>query len=272
MRDIRDELKRSDIRGIMEFAKTLIKWSRSKVLKSQLDEADIRMKSASGDPVTKIDVVIEQEWKRKIRNRYPMHSIVGEETSSYLIDSDLTWVLDPIDGTDDFIRNSPLYGSIIAVLYNSEPIVGLIDHPKLNLCLHATYGSEAFANGVEIRSNDPARRNIGEAVILPAYDDFRKIEQCDEMIAAIGREIPNQRVYRNVYGHTMVAMGEFAAGLEVDAALWDLAATRLLIEQSKGKFVIFRDTGGDYDERRFGAIFGQPSMVDRLSLIVNQLI
>lgn len=269
MQDKRDDLKRSDISELMDFAKTLVRCSRSIVLNTQIDDSDIQIKSAAGDPVTTIDIVIEQEWTKKIRNRYPEHSIIGEETGSDVIASDITWVLDPIDGTDDLIRNSPLFGSIIAVLYQGEPVVGVIDHPKLNLCCHAKYGSKAFVNGAEIRSIDAAKRNISEAVILPAYDDFRKLNKCDEIIAAIGREVPNQRIYRNVYGHTMVALGKFAAGVEVNVALWDLAATRLLVEQSNGKFVIFRDTGGDYGERRFGAIFGRAAMVDRLSLIVS---
>ena len=120
------------------------------------------------------------------------------------------------------------------------------------------------------RRDDLKRSDIGEAVVLPAYDDFKKLDNCVEMFVSLSRAVPNQRIYRNVYGHTMVASGKIAASLEVDVALWDLAATRLLIEQSKGKFVIFRDRGGDYDDRRFGAIFGQASMVDKLSLIVSQ--
>lgn len=270
MQDQRDGLNRSQIQELMDFARTLAEHAHSIVLRSSADEYDIHNKSATGDPVTTIDLQIEEEWARRIKRRYPEHNIVGEETGCCVGHSDMTWVLDPIDGTDDLIRNSPLFGSIIAVLYKGDPIVGVIDHPRLNLRCSAAYGSENEVSGTTMRTFEIRNEKIGEAVVLPAYDDFRKLDKCDEIISAIGREVPNQRVYRNVYGHTMVAIGAMAAGLEVDVALWDLAATRLLVEQSNGKFLIFRDTGGNYGERRFGAIFGQPRLVDRLSRILGQ--
>ena len=271
MPDTRDCLKNSDILELMDFADTLIKRSRSIVLSNTLVDSDIRNKSVAGDPVTNIDMQIEKEWTESIRSRFPTHSIVGEELGTDVNDSDMTWVLDPIDGTDDLIRGGPLFGSIIAVLYKGDPIVGVIDHPKLDLCCQAMYGSEVLVNGAGIGRTRSSNRNLGEAVVVPAYDDLRKLDNCDEIITAIGLEAPNQRIYRNVYGHTMVATGKFAAGFEVDVAIWDLAATRLLIEKSDGKFVVFRDTGGHWTERRFGAIFGSAAMVDRLETILNQL-
>lgn len=269
MQDARDDLGRSELQEIMEFAGHLATRSRSIVLSDDLRVSDIHNKSPGGDPVTNIDMLIEEEWIKSIRQRYPEHNIVGEESGSVSHDNDVTWVLDPIDGTDDLIRNSPLFGSIIAVLFKGDPIVAVVDHPRLNLCCQAMYGSGLLVNGIEIGPSQCLEQKIGEAIVVPAYDDWKKLENCDELVTAIGRAIPNQRTFRNVYGHTMVAMGKFSAGLEVDVALWDLAATRLLVEQANGKFVIFRDTGGCYSKRRLGAVFGRADIVDRIELILN---
>jgi len=269
MNDKRDGINRSQIEAFQEFATDLLEYSRCISRKYQVQDSEIQTKTVRGDPVTQLDTMIEQEWRDRIRSRYPEHNIIGEETGSYITGSDITWALDPIDGTDDLVRGSPLYGSIIAVLYKGDPIVGITDHPKLNLRCQAAYGSNAMLNGAEIRHDHSRHKYIGEAVVLPAYDDMRKLNNCDQILIKIGREYPNQRIYRNVFGHTMVVSGMYAAGLEVNVALWDLAATRLLVEQSNGKFVIFRDTGGDWDERRFGAVFGQTAAVDTLLSIIN---
>ena len=194
-----------------------------------------------------------------------------EETGSSPSEYDFTWVLDPIDGTDDLIRQSPLFGSILAVLYKDEPIVGIIDHPCMDILCSAAYGAGAWINGNSVSSSHLRHRQLGVAIVVPAYDDFRKLDRCDELIAAIGRVFPNQRIYRNVYGHTLVARGGVAVGMEADVSLWDIAATRLLIEQAGGKFLLFRDTGGDYSNRRFGAVFGQPASVDTLSMVIGQV-
>lgn len=270
MQDARDDLGRSELQEIMEFAGRLAARSRSIVLSDDVAVSDIHNKSPGGDPVTNIDMLIEEEWIKSIRQRYPEHNIVGEESGSNCVDSDITWVLDPIDGTDDLIRNSPLFGSIIAVLYRGEPIAAVIDHPRLNLRCEGTFRSKVSVNGMEIPAVRSSRKGMGEVVILPAYEDLSVLGNCDGIIAMIGREFPNQRIYRNVYGHTMVILGTFSAGLEVDVALWDLAATKLLVEQSGGKFLIFRDTGGDYEQRRFGVIFGNEAIVDRIGKILNE--
>ena len=123
MHDVRDDLKSSDIQELLEFATTLARRSRSIILTEVPIEADIIYKPGDAGPVTKLDISIEEDWAESIRERYSQHGIVGEETGSSPSECDFTWVLDPIDGTDDLIRQSPLFGSILAVLYKDEPMV-----------------------------------------------------------------------------------------------------------------------------------------------------
>ena len=81
-------------------------------------------------PVTIADRGIELALRQMIESRYPDHGILGEEFSARQ-GNDLTWVLDPIDGTRSFITGMPLFGTLIALLQDGRPIVGVIDFPAL---------------------------------------------------------------------------------------------------------------------------------------------
>lgn len=82
-------------------------------------------------PVTVADREVEQNIRAAIHNAFPEHGIIGEEYESTNSDSDLVWVLDPIDGTKSFLIGRPIFGTLIALLYRGKPILGIIDQPIL---------------------------------------------------------------------------------------------------------------------------------------------
>lgn len=79
--------------------------------------------------VTALDARIERRMREMLADRFPSHGIIGEEEDPSDRDADLVWVLDPIDGTAAFIAGLPVYGSLIALMREGEPILGIIDHP-----------------------------------------------------------------------------------------------------------------------------------------------
>jgi inositol-phosphate phosphatase/L-galactose 1-phosphate phosphatase/histidinol-phosphatase len=81
-----------------------------------------------GSPVTLADQAIEAELKRRIRERFPDHGIIGEETGGTR-GKRYTWIVDPIDGTRSFVSGCPLFGTLIGFLCEDEPVFGLIDIP-----------------------------------------------------------------------------------------------------------------------------------------------
>ncbi len=89
-------------------------------------------KSASDfDPVTEADRAAEAVMRRLIKANFPQHGIVGEEFGNEREDAEYVWVLDPIDGTKSFISGKPLFGTLIALLEDGRPVVGVIDMPAL---------------------------------------------------------------------------------------------------------------------------------------------
>jgi inositol-phosphate phosphatase / L-galactose 1-phosphate phosphatase / histidinol-phosphatase len=87
---------------------------------------------SDASPVTQADREIEQILRERIITAYPGHGIIGEEFGNSGADSPYQWVIDPIDGTKSFIAGYPLFCTLIALLHNGVPVLGLIDQPILN--------------------------------------------------------------------------------------------------------------------------------------------
>jgi len=132
-------------------------------------------------PVTVADKNAEEAMRKAIVKEYPEHGIIGEEFGSYNEDSEYKWVLDPIDGTKSFICGVLSFGTLIALLKNDEPILGVINQPILNDFLIGD-------NKTTFINNKPASvrncMNISEVVLLTTdhiniekYQNFEKFEK-----------------------------------------------------------------------------------------------
>jgi len=99
---------------------------------------DLDFKS-DNSPVTNADRNAEEIMRNEIKRRFPDHGIIGEEFGREGEDSDVVWVLDPIDGTQSFIHGVPFYTTLIGVLVDGEPKAGVIYAPALNEMVSASY-------------------------------------------------------------------------------------------------------------------------------------
>ena len=120
---------------LAEFAQGLPVISRPIIHQYFRQQPKIRTKPDQS-PVTSADEQTEHALRRAILTRYPDHSIIGEEAETHQGTSPFTWVIDPIDGTRAFVSGNPLFGTLIAVLENGIPKIGVIDLPILEQCWH----------------------------------------------------------------------------------------------------------------------------------------
>ncbi|MGD8306131.1 MAG: inositol monophosphatase family protein, partial [Ignavibacteria bacterium] len=114
-------------------------------------------------PVTIADKKAEEIMREEIMKEFPEHGIVGEEYGDHNESAEFKWVLDPIDGTKSFITGALSFGTLIALLKNKQPILGVINHPILNEFLIGD-GTETTLNNEIVKVRDC--NDISEATLL----------------------------------------------------------------------------------------------------------
>jgi len=221
---------------------------------------------ADASLVTDVDRGVEQRLRELIGRWFPDHGVIGEEYPPTRPDSAFQWIMDPIDGTEEFVHGIPTFGAMLALHHREVPLVGVIDHPALDLRVSAGRGIGAYRNGQRIRLSDvpPGARPEQVRVVLSARLNFTRHVDEGHLFEAVTRRYPNHRIYRAAYAHTAVVMGAADAMVDVHNHIWDLAPSQVLIEEAGGRYAVVRDFPAPDGSRILSAVFGKPSVVDGL--------
>src|SRR5258708_975707 len=118
---------------------------------------------SDGTPVTDVDTALEARLRKRIRGAFPEHGVIGEEGGRHRENSDWVWVLDPIDGTQSFILGKPTFATLIGLMHESRPVLGVIEHPALGDRWVGAVGSPTLFNGAPARVRPCAR--VSEAAL-----------------------------------------------------------------------------------------------------------
>ena len=126
-----------------------------------------------GSPVTGVDRAVEQAVRSRIEEEYPDHGILGEEFGSRCLQTDLVWVIDPIDGTRQLAAGLPNYGILIALCENGVPRIGLICQPEIEDIYLGVSGRGTWLNGKALRTSNVTRLDASILCIsdLDAFDE-----------------------------------------------------------------------------------------------------
>lgn len=214
--------------------------------------------------VTIADQGIEREIRSRIAGRYPDHGLVGEEYGTEAGDATTRWYIDPIDGTHNFIRGVPLFGTLLAVEHAGEMQVGVISAPAMRERWFATRGGGAWNRGLDgerqIRVSRVAAVEDAQLIFTSGRDNMASglMPGFDDLIAASWRD----RGFGDFWGYTLVAEGAGEAMIETGMHPWDLAAPMVLIEEAGGRVT---DVNG---ERRIDA----PSFVGTNGLVHDEIL
>jgi myo-inositol-1(or 4)-monophosphatase len=226
-----------------------------------LDGIDIQTKQDESF-VTSIDVKIEKCFRSIIRDHYPEHGIIGEEFGEDKPDAEYIWTIDPIDGTEELVNGVPLYGTILALLHNSKPVLGLIDHSALDVCLVGGKGTGVRCNGKPvIKLGEPS---ISPRLYIGSRHQFLRGKDDSEIFDKASEHFPNVRVFCTCYAFTGLVLGQADVALEYNLKIWDLAAVEILIEEVGGKFIKFGEQQLDDGLKLYGAVFGKQETTDNL--------
>lgn len=190
--------------------------------------------------VTETDRDVETMLREMIHAIHPQHGIVGEEFGDEAPDAEYVWTLDPIDGTISFVSGVPLFGTLIGLMHNGEPILGVIHQPVLGEMMIGD-GEKTTLNGREVAVRPCT--HLGDATLLTTDPGLADRFQDGAKFQALRRSAAMTRTWGDCYGYLMLASGR--ADIMVDPIMnqWDLIPLIPIIRGAGG--VITDWHGGD---------------------------
>ena len=199
--------------------------------------------------VTQADTAIERRIRALIGEAYPDHGLVGEEYGTEAGAGTVRWFIDPIDGTHNFMRGVPLFGTLLAVEEDGEMAVGVMSAPALGERWYATRGGGSWAVGsVGPGAGVPRHIHVsGVGVIADAqilYSSPLEIEASGAApgFEALVRSAWRDRGFGDFWGYALVAEGAAEVMVEVGPNSWDLAAPSIVVEEAGGRMTDIRGT------------------------------
>ena len=190
-------------------------------------------KKPDDTPVTPADREAEQAIVEILGRAFPDCGVLGEEFGGRGT-KEVRWIIDPIDGTKNFVRGIGIWATLIALEERGEVTVGVIHNPVTAELYTARRGAGAFLNGERIRVSDVAE--LGRAFFLHAgLGIVRKGGHWDGFARLIDAT-DRQRGFGDYMGYGLVAEGKAEIYAELDLKPWDLAAPKILVEEAGGRF------------------------------------
>ena len=189
-------------------------------------------------PVTDADRSVEERIREILARHRPQDAIIGEEFSNHG-DSSCTWIIDPIDGTANYLRGIPIWASLIALRVDGEITTSVVSAPALGRRWWAHRGSGAFTQDIDgtiralraSRVNDLASSSISYNS-LQLWDQSGKLNQ----LLSLSREVWRTRAFGDFLSYMYLAEGSLEMVSEHDLKLYDIAALVPIVEEAGGTF------------------------------------
>jgi len=202
-------------------------------------------------PVTDADKAVERAIIDAIATKYPSDGVVGEEfgTSG---SKDRYWVIDPIDGTKNFMRGVPTWATLIALVEDGEVVASVVSSPALYRRWYASAGGGAFVvEGGSVKASPAPRKltvskvsQLADASIT--YSDFQGWGARRQAFEKLLEGAWRTRGLGDFWSHMLVAEGAVDVAIEPSLALWDMAALDLIVREAGGKFTSLDGVDGPF--------------------------
>jgi histidinol-phosphatase len=192
---------------------------------------------ADNSPVTQADRECERLIAGMLSEGFPGDGILGEEGARGESTNGRKWIVDPIDGTRDFVRGNALWANLIALEADGEVVAGVVNLPVLGKLYTAARGGGAHCNGVSIRSS--SKTTPEESVLC--FNRFDKLEQLpprDALMQWMAR-FWSLRGLGGAPDAMMVASGQAEIWIEPSASTWDFAPLKVILEEAGARYFNF---------------------------------
>lgn len=210
----------------------------------------ISSKEGKQNLVTEYDHAAEKAIISFIRNRFPDHSFLAEESGLEKQSSSVCWVIDPLDGTVNFAHHIPVFSVSIAVCSGEEMLAGVVYQPMTQELFVAEKGNGAYLNGNRLYVSKTEK--LTEAFLVTGFPynvDENPLHCIDTFSHLTKLGIPIRRLGSAALDLSYVAAGRFDAYWEVSLSPWDFAAGALLVEEAGGKVSHYRGTPLSLDSK-----------------------
>jgi histidinol-phosphatase len=196
-------------------------------------------------PVSEADTAVERALRDQIAAQCPDDTVLGEE---YGADepppSGRRWIIDPIDGTQSYVRGVPVWATLIALEAHGEPVVGVASAPALDRRWWAARGE-----GAQARHGDGPARSLAVSRIADLADAqacFGGLEEWERHgrltnLQALSRQVWRTRGYGDFWQYMLVAEGAAEIATDPDVSVWDLSAPLVIVTEAGGRFTDFSD-------------------------------
>jgi histidinol-phosphatase len=217
---------------------------------------------ADESPVTAADRACEKLLVEGLQERFPGDGFLGEEGANRDTSNGRRWIIDPIDGTRDFVRSIPLWSILIGLEDQGEVVAGVVCCPGQRVLAWASKGGGAWVNGERVCVSD--KSDVRGAVL--SFNGFNKVGIdgfCDRLLPWV-RKFGAVRGFGGSFDAMLLASGRADVWIEPNAQPWDLAALKILVEEAGGMFGSFKGGNSIYDGNGWGCAPGLKSYVDEL--------
>jgi histidinol-phosphatase len=196
-------------------------------------------RKADGTWVTEADWAVEAQIRLRIARAFPGHNVLGEEEGLTAagggppVDGAPTWIVDPIDGTNNYMAGIPIWATLVALRVDGRTVAGVAHAPALDETYDAATGAGARCNGEAI-SVDP-RAELGEGTVVFSSSSGWRDAGLGDGLDELTRRAWRSRGFGDFWGHVLVARGAAHVMAEADLSLWDVAALEPIGREAGGK-------------------------------------
>ena len=199
-------------------------------------DLDVSLK-ADRTHVTDADRRVERVLREHLAALRPDDAVLGEELGAEGSGA-RRWIVDPIDGTANFMRGVPVWGTLLALVVDGDPVVGVVSAPALGRRWWAATGSGAWTRewgGDDRRLHVSGVADLDEASV--SYQSFQGWDGAGrfDQLVALNRSVWRTRAYGDLWGHMLVAEGAVDAAAEFDVKPWDIAALWPIVREAGGR-------------------------------------
>lgn len=219
----------------------------------------IETKSNIYDVVTRADKQGEAFLLEQIQKLFPDHAVLGEESGAHAGTGDYLWVIDPLDGTNNFSQGLPVFTVSIGLQYKGEAVLGVVYAPYFDELYTAVKGGGAYLNGKSLRVS--AKSALAESVLgtgFPYDKDVNPDNNAGNLVSILPSLRGIRRMGSAAYDLACVAAGFLDGYWELALYPWDICAGALLVEEAGGIVRSFRE------DRGISIIAGNATIVQKI--------